>query len=85
MDINIPRGLYIHIIIRNMNLQYTIRNVATGNVLDSNHAGAVYSLPYNQGKFQKWNIVYLATNWVNIKNVATGRYLDTSLQGSPGM
>lgn len=68
-----------------MSQVFVIKNLATGNVLDSNQAGGVYSLPYNHGNFQKWNVIHSTQGWVNIRNVATGRYLDTSMQGFMGM
>jgi hypothetical protein len=68
-----------------MALVFVIKNDATGKVLDSNQTGSVYSQPYNQSDYQKWNVIHSNQGWVNIRNVATGRYLDTSRLGNLGM
>ena len=52
--------------------------VATGQVLDSNHDGKVYTLPYNYGDFQKWNIIQSGQGWARIQNQATGKCLDSN-------
>ncbi|MFF0487354.1 hypothetical protein [Streptomyces sp. NPDC004435] len=50
--------------------------------LDSNSSGSVYMHSCNGGNYQKWQQVYVAAGW-KLKNVATGRYLQTNNGGNP--
>lgn len=42
----------IKILIWNMSGLFVLKNVATGRVLDSDHRGSLYTLPYNHGKYE---------------------------------
>ncbi|MGW5578531.1 RICIN domain-containing protein [Micromonospora chokoriensis] len=50
-------------------------NDATGRFLDSNAAGAAYTLPGNGGTYQTWRWI-IEGSYVKIQNKATGRCLD---------
>ena len=56
----------------------TFRNLATGFVLDSNTAGQVYTSTANGGAYQKWLIAGSDFGSSTVRNVATGRCLDSS-------
>jgi hypothetical protein len=47
-------------------------------LLDSNAKGEVYPKASNGGSFQKWILEHVGNGEHNIRNVATGRYLDSS-------
>jgi hypothetical protein len=61
---------------------YVLMSVATVKALDSDHAGNLYTLPYNNGSFQKWNVIQPGRGWVNVRNVATGRDIGSNHQGN---
>src|SRR5262245_23564069 len=57
---------------------YTLKNLATGKVLDSNFDGDVYTLQPNGGWYQRWK-AYESTFGTRVfVNVATGRCLDSN-------
>jgi hypothetical protein len=60
----------------------TLRNFATGRLLDSNGAGDVYTLGDNGGNFQRWKSYYNSclNNYI-LQNQATGRVLDSNASG----
>ncbi len=60
---------------------YCLQSFATGKVLDSNTDGKAYTLQYNCGDYQKWDIIQSGNGWVNLRNVATNRYLDSNSEG----
>ncbi|RBQ15034.1 xylanase [Spongiactinospora rosea] len=55
-----------------------IRHWKTGKCLDSNSAGHVYPLGCNHGANQKWVVQQYQPGSNRIRNVATGRCLDTN-------
>ena len=57
------------------------QNLATGLMLDSNLAGKVYTLPWNNGAFQKWIVTTSLFNAPVLQNLATGFCLDSNLAG----
>ena len=57
-------------------------DLATGFVLDSNFSGAVYTMPWNGGNYQKWVVRPSDYGTVTLQDVATGRCLDSNTSGA---
>jgi hypothetical protein len=60
----------------------TLRDFATGRMLDSNSSGAVYTLPANGGDYQKWIPIRTSYGTYNLLDYATFRCLDSNTSGS---
>lgn len=60
----------------------TLRNVATGRVLDSNGSGNVYTLNSNGGSYQKWVMTQSDYGTYVLRNLATGFVLDSNTNGN---
>lgn len=65
---------------------FKFRNLASGQCLDSNASGDVYPFPCNGGRYQMWWADRGRINYpgerTKLRNVATGRYLVTTVQAS---
>ena len=61
---------------------FVLKSLATGRVLDSNGAGKAYTLGYNHGNYQKWDVQQSGNGYAHLRNVATGLYLDSNHEGN---
>ena len=60
-----------------LNMDYKVRNHATGQFLDSRGTGEVYTNPDYDSRNQEWEVVDPHDGVAKIRNVETGMVLDT--------
>jgi hypothetical protein len=55
-----------------MSKVFVLKCVATGKVLDSAGDGRTYTMEYNHGNHQKWDVQQSGKGYAYLRNVATG-------------